>query len=74
MVLIVELEHVAELGGSTIFDVGAVQGSKLSQGNEAVVVKVELVHDMAELVLVEEGGVEGAEGRASYVKLLENFP
>ena len=61
LVLIVELEQVAELGGSAIFGAGAAEGSKLNQGNEAVMVGVELVHDATKLVLVEEGGVEGAE-------------
>ena len=61
LVLIVELERVAELGGSAIFGAGAAEGGKLNQGNEAVMVGVELVHDATKLVLVEEGGVEGAE-------------
>ena len=58
---IVELECIAELGGSAIFRARAAEGSELNQGNEAVVVGVELVHDVAELVLVGEGGAEGAE-------------
>ena len=61
LVLIVELERVAELGGSAIFRAGAAEGGKLNQGNEAVMVGVELVHDATKLVLVEEGGVEGVE-------------
>ena len=52
LVLIVELERIAELGGSAIFGVGAAKGGKLSQGNEAVMVGVELVHDTTEFVLI----------------------
>ena len=55
LVLIVELERVAELGGSAIFKVGVAKGGELDQRNEAVVVGVELIHDAAELVLVGEG-------------------
>ena len=65
LVLIVELERVAELGDSAVFcRVGAAEGGELGQGNEAVVVGVELVHDAAELVFVGEGGAEGAEDGA----------
>ena len=60
LVLIVELERVTELGGFAIFEAGATKGGKLSRGNKAVMVKVELVHDTAELVLIEEGGAKGA--------------
>ena len=63
LVLIVELERVAELGGSTIFRAGAAEGSELGQENEAVVVGVQLIHDAAELILV-GGGAEGAEDDA----------
>ena len=52
LVLIVELECVAELGGSAIFEAGVAEGGELDQRNEAVVVGVELIHDAAELVLV----------------------
>ena len=52
LVLIVELERIAELGGSAIFGAVAAEGSKLGQGNEVVVVGVELVHDAAELILI----------------------
>ena len=45
LVLIVELEHVAKLGGSTIFGARAAEGSELGQENEAVMVGVELIHD-----------------------------
>uniref|UniRef100_A0A7N2LKH4 Uncharacterized protein n=1 Tax=Quercus lobata TaxID=97700 RepID=A0A7N2LKH4_QUELO len=61
LVLIVELKCVMELGGSAIFGATVAEGGELGQGNEAVMVGVELVHDAAELVLVEEGGAEGAE-------------
>ena len=64
LVLIIELERVAELGGSAIFRARAAEGSELGQENEAVVVGVELIHDAAELVLVGEGGAEGAEDDA----------
>ena len=64
LVLIVELEHVAELGGFAIFGVGVAEGGELGQENEAVVVEVELIHDTAELVLVGEGEAEGAEDGA----------
>ena len=64
LVLIVELEPVAELGGFAIFGVGAAEGGELGQENEAIVVRVELIHDAAELVLVGEGGAEGAEDGA----------
>ena len=52
LVLIVELEHVAKLGGSAIFEARVAEGGELDQRNEAVVVGVELIHDAAELVLV----------------------
>ena len=52
LVLIIELKRVAELRGLAIFKVGAAEGSELGQGNETVVVRVELVHDVAELVLI----------------------
>ena len=64
LVPIVELERVAELGGSAIFGARAAEGSELGQENEAVVVKVELIHDAAELVLIGEGGAEGAKDGA----------
>ena len=64
LVLIVELERVAELGGFAIFGAGAAEGGELGQENEAIVVRVELIHDAAELVLVGEGGAEGAEDGA----------
>ena len=64
LVLIIELERVAELGGFAIFRVGAAEGGELGQENEAIVVKVELIHDATELVLVGEGGAEGAEDGA----------
>ena len=65
LVLIVELERVAELGDSAVFcGAGAAEGGELGQGNEAVVVGVELFHDAAELVFVGEGGAEGAEDGA----------
>ena len=51
---IVELERVTRRGA------GVAEGSELGQGNEVIVVGVELVHDAAELVLVGEGGAEGA--------------
>ena len=53
LVLIIELERVAELRGSAIFEAGAAEGSELGQRNEAVVVGVKLIHDAAELVLIE---------------------
>ena len=61
---IIELECVAELGGSAIYGAGAAEGGELGQGNEAIVVGVELVHDVAELILVGEGEVEGVEDGA----------
>ena len=64
LVLIVELECVAELRGSTIFEVGEVEGGELGLRNKAVMVGVKLVHDAAKLVLVKEGGAEGAEDDA----------
>ena len=42
LVLIVELERVAELGGSAIFGAGAAKGGELIQGNEAVMVGVSI--------------------------------
>ena len=57
---IVELERIAELRGSAIFRVGAAEGGELDQGNEAIMVRLELIHDATELVLV-KGGAEGAE-------------
>ena len=57
---IVELECIAELEGTAIFRARAAKGGELNQGNEAVVVRVELIHDVAELVLVGEGGAKGA--------------
>ncbi|KAF3972762.1 hypothetical protein CMV_003768 [Castanea mollissima] len=53
LVLIVELELVVELRGSDIFGARVAECGELGQGNEAVVVGVELVHDAAKLVLVE---------------------
>ena len=37
-------------------------------------VGVELIHDVAELILVGEGGAKGVEDSTEYVKVLENFP
>nr|POE51944.1 hypothetical protein CFP56_64457 [Quercus suber] len=52
LVVIIELERVAKLEGSAIFGARAADGNELGQGNEAVVVEVELIHDVAELVLI----------------------
>ena len=55
---------VTELGGSAIFRARAAEGGELGQGNEVIVVRIELVHDTAELVLVGEGGAKGAKDGA----------
>ena len=64
LVLIVELERAVELEGFAIFKARVAEGGELGQENEAIVVRIELIHDTAELVLVGEGGDEGAKDSA----------
>ena len=66
LVLVVEIEGVAELGGSAVFGAGAAEGGEFGERDEAVVVGIEFIHDALELVVVGKGRAERVEDGAKF--------